>query len=85
MQQRGAEAAVSLRQTLEVCRTMGDPLSVALAPSFYAAALGAEGDYDTAARSLGEALDLFRPILLFCPDVALPRRLGGARDSQWED
>ena len=62
MQQRAAEAVVSLRQTLEVCRTIGDPLSVALALSFYAAALGAEGDYDTAARSLGEALDLFRPI-----------------------
>jgi tetratricopeptide (TPR) repeat protein len=65
MQQRAAEAVVSLRQTLELCRTTGDPFSIALALSFYAAALGAEGDYDTAARSLGEALDLFRQIGCF--------------------
>jgi hypothetical protein len=51
-----------LRETVHLSRTIGDPFSTALALSFYGAAVGAEGDYDTAAACLAQALDLFRTI-----------------------
>jgi tetratricopeptide (TPR) repeat protein len=62
MQRKVDEATEQLRQALELARGIGDPLSIGLALSFYAAALGVEGDYEAAATSLREALDLFRRV-----------------------
>jgi non-specific serine/threonine protein kinase len=62
MQSKPDEAVVELRGALERGRAVGDPFSTALALSFYGLAIGAEGDYMTAASCLGDALNLFRQL-----------------------
>jgi len=62
MQRQIPEAVAHLRETLHISRAVGDPFSTALALSFYGAAVGAEGEYDTAAACLAQALDLFRTV-----------------------
>jgi non-specific serine/threonine protein kinase len=65
MQRQVAEAVAHLRETLHQSRTIGDPFSTALALSFYGVAVGADGEYDTAAACLAQALDLFSTIGCF--------------------
>jgi hypothetical protein len=62
MQRRIDEAVQHRGSTLEIARAVGDPFSAALTMSFYAAALGAQGDNGRASGWLAKSLDLFREV-----------------------
>jgi non-specific serine/threonine protein kinase len=71
MQRRVQEAADQSRTALDKSRAVGDPFTGALSLSFYAAALGAQGDYDTASTCLAQSLDLFRQLGSFAQQSRL--------------
>lgn len=62
MQRRVSEAVEELAEAVVDSASAGDPFTRALSLSFYGAALGARGDYDTAAQSFEQSLVLFREL-----------------------